>query len=120
MALRRARFLVVSIAIGGAAVAQPFHLSTPVAAQSATRTFKVAFYNIQSGKGMQPVAGGVSTFADTTNCTDRTQPLNAWGAGVVQAELTARIGNDPSVVALGLAEAWPCATPDAVRQVLGW
>lgn len=64
--------------------------------------------------------GFPATFADTSNCTDRTQPLNAWGVGAVQAELAAKVGNDPSIVALGLAEAWPCAAPAAVKTALGW
>jgi exonuclease III len=82
--------------------------------------FRVAFYNIRSGKGSQPLRGHPSPFAETDNCTDTSKPVNAWGAGVVQRELTSRIGADDSVVALGLAEAWNCAKPSAVRQALGW
>jgi hypothetical protein len=93
----------------------------PILAQAAPPTsFKVAFFNIKSGKGQIALSGFPTTFADTINCTDRTQPLNAWGVGAVQAELTAKVGNDPSVVALGLAEAWTCATPAAVKTTLGW
>ena len=40
--------------------------------------------------------------------------------GVVQSELIAKVGNDSRVISLGLAEAWPCATPAAVRAALGW
>jgi Bacterial Ig domain len=83
-------------------------------------TVKLAFFNIKSGKGQIALPGFPATFADTNNCTDRTQPLNAWGVGAVQAELTTKIANDPSVISLGLAEAWPCATPSAVRAALGW
>ena len=57
----------------------------PAAAQSAT--IKVAFWNVRSGKGAPALAGHASPFVDTTNCTDLTQPLNAWGVGAVQAEL---------------------------------
>jgi hypothetical protein len=39
--------------------------------------------------------------------------------GFVQAELRARF-DDPSVIALGLQEAWPCGTAENVRAVLGW
>lgn len=82
--------------------------------------FKLAYYNIQGGNGERPLSGFPSTFAENGNCTDPSQPLNAWGEGVVQQELTARIASDPSVVALGLAESWGCAHPAAVQGVLGW
>jgi hypothetical protein len=83
-------------------------------------TFTIAFYNIRSGKGSQPLKGHAAAFAEADNCTDRSKPINAWGAGVVQRELTSHIGADDSVVALGLAEAWNCAQPPAVRLALGW
>ena len=92
----------------------------PLAGQTTPATLKLAFFNIKSGKGQVALTGFPRTFADTSNCTDASQPLNAWGVGAVQAELKAKIGNDPSVISLGLAEAWPCATPAAVRAVLGW
>jgi hypothetical protein len=90
-----------------------------LSAQSEATTFKVAFYNIQSGKGAQPLSGS-TTFVDTPNCTDPAQPLNAWGVGIVQSELLAHVNNDPSIVALGLAEAWACAEPANVKKALGW
>ena len=95
-------------------------LSSPLAAQAGPTSFKVAFLNIKSGKGQIALPGFPATFADTSNCTDRSQPINAWGVGEVQAELAAKVGNDPSIVALGLAEAWRCATPAAVKTALGW
>ena len=82
--------------------------------------FKVAYYNIQGGNGERPLPGYPSTFTENGNCTDASQPLNAWGEGIVQQELTARIRNDPSIVALGLGESWGCAHPAAVQSVLGW
>ena len=94
-------------------------LATPLA-QSAPGSFKLAFYNIKSGKGQVALPGAPSTFADTSNCTNRQIPLNAWGMGVVQSVLRTQVAADAEVVALGLAEAWPCATPAAVREVLGW
>jgi hypothetical protein len=100
---------VVSIALPCAAAAQ----GTPA-------TFKVAFYNIQSGKGEPALAGHPATFPDTVNCTDNTQPLNAWGLGMIQQHLVNAVGNDPRVVALGLAEAWLCGSPENVRRALGW
>jgi len=97
---------------------------------SAQSRFEIAFYNIRSGKGSQPLRGHPSAFAESDNCTDTKKPINAWGAGVVQRELTTRLNGDADrrgagargvdVVALGLAEAWNCARPSAVRQALGW
>ena len=55
------------------------------------------------------------SFSDGSDCT-----TNAWGAGVVQTALVDSVANDPAVLALGLAEAWACATPAAVQKVLGW
>ncbi|MCU1382864.1 MAG: hypothetical protein JWL71_1561 [Acidobacteria bacterium] len=88
--------------------------------RAAPATFKVAFYNIRSGKGIQPLRGRAAPFAETDNCTDRGRPVNAWGAGVVQRELIERLGRDQTVIALGLAEAWNCASPEQVRAALGW
>ena len=87
-----------------------------------TPTFKVAWFNIQSGKGEPAMAGHQSHFVDTTNCTDPSQPMNGWATGLVQAHLTNSVGADPKVVALGLAEAWAstCGSPEHVRAVLGW
>lgn len=89
----------------------------PVAAQSPT--FKVAYYNLQSGRGTGGLPGRPVHFAATSNCSDASQPLNAWGAGFFQEHLRAALA-DPQIVALGVSESWPCATPAAVRQVLGW
>jgi hypothetical protein len=90
-----------------------------VGAAQTDGTFKLAYYNIKSGRGQVGLTG-VSTFSDTGNCTDRARPLNAWGTGLVQQHLLASIRNDPAVVALGLGEAWACGSPENVRQVLGW
>src|SRR5690349_7389017 len=97
-------------------------LGTPglLAAQPAPpATFKLAFFNIQSGKGEVGFPGRPVMFADTQNCTDPTQPVNAWAVGFVQNAL-APVRNDPSVIALGLAEAWVCGSAENVRQTLGW
>src|SRR5207248_8938135 len=89
------------------------------AAQTAP-TYKVGWFNIQSGKGEAPLPGHPSSFVENLNCTDPSQPLNAWGVGVIQAELKAKIGADPGVIALGVTEAWTCGSPDNVRNALGW
>jgi exonuclease III len=91
----------------------------PVSAQTLSPV-KVAFYNIQGGKGEPGFPGRSQPFVDTANCVDTTKPLNAWGVGFVQRTLTAKLGSDPSVIALGLAEAWICATPENVRRTLNW
>ncbi len=91
-------------------------------AQSAPATFKVGFYNIQSGKGEPGLPGRATPFVDSGNCTDATQPLNAWGTGFIQQHLAGSLGADPRVVALGLTEAWStvCGSPENVRLALGW
>jgi hypothetical protein len=38
----------------------------------------------------------------------------------VQQHLRQAIADDPDVVALGLGEAWPCGSPENVRNALGW
>jgi endonuclease/exonuclease/phosphatase family metal-dependent hydrolase len=85
-------------------------------------TLKVGFYNIRAGKGVLALPGRTTPFVDNNNCTDSSQPMNAWGVGFVQRELVAKIGNDPAVIALGLGEAWAdlCASPERVRATLGW
>ena len=42
----------------------------PSSATAQSSTFKVAWYNIQSGKGEPAMTGHPSTFSDVTNCTD--------------------------------------------------
>lgn len=88
-------------------------------AEAQSPTFKVAYLNVQSGKGSVGLAGRPVHFFSTANCNDPSQPLNAWGVGFFQEHLRAAVA-DPQIVALGIAEAWPCATPLALRQALGW
>ena len=102
----------------GAFCAGLLALASPAPAFAAN--FKIAYWNIKSGKGQIALPGHPSTFADTTNCTNSALPLNAWGMKLVQQELLTSVAGDPEIVALGLAEAWTCATPEAVRAVLGW
>ena len=87
---------------------------------AAPGSVKLAFFNIQSGKGEVGLPGRPVLFTDTQNCSDTTQPVNAWGVGLVQRELVKAIKNDPAVIALGLGEAWLCGSPENVRQLLGW
>ncbi len=99
-------------------------LSVPAAAsaQSAPASFKLAWFNIQSGKGEPGMPGHLIRFPDSTNCTNTALPMNGWGIGFVQQHLINSVGNDPKVVALGLSEAWAsvCGSPENVRQLLGW
>lgn len=85
-------------------------------------TFKIAFLNIQAGRGEPGFPGRTCVFQDTTNCSDLTQPLNAWGHGVIQDELIRVVQNDPEVIAIGLAEAWEtlCGSGRQVQALLGW
>ncbi len=95
------------------AASMPFAAARPAG-------FKVAFYNIRSGQGVQPLRGHPSPFVDGSNCDPSSgRPMNAWGVGLVQRELD-RLAADPQVVALGLAEAWLCAYPKNVAKALGW
>lgn len=103
----------------GAAVA----LTSAIAfAQRAPATFKVGFFNIQSGKGQPAMRGRPLPFSDTANCTDTSKPVNAWATGLVQQHLVKSVGSDSKVVALGLAESWAsvCGSPERVRKVLDW
>ena len=92
----------------------------PLGAQSAPPHIKIAYWNIQSGFGQSGLPGTSCAFTEGANCTDASQPLNAWGMHVVQDTLAAAVKNDPAVVALGLSEAWACGTATAVQQFLGW
>ena len=109
LARRRARGLVCLLSLACLLTGSVAH----------AQTFKLAYWNIKSGKGQIALDGYPATFVDTSNCTDPTQPLNAWGAGLVPQEL-AKLNADPRIVALGLGEAWLCATPQRVRAALGW
>ena len=90
-----------------------------VAVNASGQTFKIANWNIRSGKGIAALAGPRHFNSDTNNCTDPTAALNAWGVGVPQAELQ-KLNSDPAIVALALEEAWHCAAPARVREALGW
>lgn len=105
----------LAVCAAGACFSHTFDAQTP-------SSYKVAFFNIQAGKGEQAVAGYYAPFTENMNCTDPAQPLNAWGVGFLQQHLRAGVGNDPAVVALGLAEAWTstCGSHERVRQALGW
>jgi len=80
--------------------------------------FKVATWNIRSGMGIAGF-GTTSWTSNTLNCTNASQPMNAWGVGLPQAEL-ARIAADRSIIAFAVQEAWNCGNPSNVNGVLGF
>lgn len=100
------RLLIVFAAAAGQTVA-----SQPPPASS--ETFKVANWNVRSGMGIN----GKNPQIDhsTTDCR-----LNASKPGGPFWPAMDAIKNDPAVIALGMQEAWACATPEAVRDHLGW
>jgi endonuclease/exonuclease/phosphatase family metal-dependent hydrolase len=63
--------------------------------------------------------GTTSWSHDTVNCHDRSKPINAWGIGLPQAQLE-HLAADREIVAVGLQEAWNCASPAAVNAILGF
>lgn len=98
-------------------------LCQPCGATAQTITsFKIASYNIESGNGEPGLPGRTATFVKSSNCTDASKPMNAWGVGFVQGMLRRDIAPDSSIVALALSESWQtvCGSPEHVQQVLGW
>lgn len=111
----KAAYLVLTGLVVAAALAVPVE---QVAAQrAAVRTFKVATWNIRSGMGVR--RSSEPWDHTTLNCTDPSKPVNAWGIGMPQRELTA-LRDDPAVVALALQESWNCGKPRNVNAVLGF
>src|SRR6187549_3458084 len=89
--------------------------SSVIPLHAADVTLKVGFWNVRAGKGVAGLAGHAAPYVDTANCTDPSQPLNAWGTGAMQTEMRSALA-DPSVIALGLAESWGnmCGSPENV------
>ncbi len=123
--LRRSAIALGFAALAGAchgsdasSPAAPSPLAAGTPAVTAPRIFKVATWNIRSGMGIR----GFTTTSwshETINCTDRSKPVNAWGIGLPQAELS-RLKDDPAVIALALQEAWNCGNPNNVNGVMGF
>lgn len=90
-------------------------LVPPVSSQEtdALPAFKVANWNVRSGMGI----GGKKPRIDdnSTDCS-----VNASKPGGPFWPAMDAIKNDAGVVALGVQEAWACATPEAIRKHLGW
>jgi hypothetical protein len=84
----------------------------------ASALFKVATWNIRSGMGISGFAT-TNWSSNTLNCTNPSQPMNAWGMHLPQAELE-KIRVDPQIVAMAIQEAWYCGSPSNVNGVLGF
>lgn len=108
---------VMILACGGSP-AQPAAANAAAGEIAQPAAFKVATWNIRSGQG---IAGFSTTnwTSNTPNCTDRSQPLNAWGMGLPQAEL-GKVRDDRSIVAFAVQESWACGNPSNVNSVLGF
>ena len=81
----------------------------------------VATWNVRGGSGIGGWVGTAPFRSTTGNCTDRSAPLNAWGAGFIQPFITRDIAADPSVVAFATQEGWGCARSSQMASLLtGW
>jgi hypothetical protein len=90
------------------------HLAVALGVAQA-QTFRIAEWNVRSGFGRDAILNGNNNvFVEGNNCT-----TNAWGVNAVQQQLIDHVKNDPLVVALVVNEAWTCATPQAIVNVLG-
>jgi hypothetical protein len=119
-ALRTWKVKWAAIALAASAFTVHHRHDGAVLAQTGPLTFKIAFWNMRGGSGQSQLPGRSCSFTMNSNCTDVSQPLNAWGMHVVQDALIRSVRNDAAIVALGVVEAWGCAMPQAIRQVLAW
>jgi endonuclease/exonuclease/phosphatase family metal-dependent hydrolase len=103
---RDASFVLVLVVVAAARSISP---AQPAPASA----FKVANWNVRSGMGI----GGKKPQIDhnTTDCR-----LNASKPGGPFWPAMDVIKTDADVVALGVQEAWACATPEAILAYLGW
>lgn len=105
----------IAFACGGAPT-KPSATVNAAAAQQ--QPFKVATWNVRSGMGIRGFSS-TGWSSDTTNCTDSSKPMNAWGKGLPQ-EVLSQIRNDVSIVAFAVQEAWGCGSPSNINGVLGF
>jgi len=83
------------------------------AQQSRTEPFRVANWNVRSGMGIAGKKPHINS--DTTDCT-----LNASKPGGPFWPALDVVKDDKEIIALGVQEAWACATPEKMRAYLGW
>src|SRR5262245_29805225 len=101
----RVSFVLVAIAVA--------HVVSS-AQESRSEPFRVANWNVRSGMG---IAGKKNPRinSDTTDCT-----LNASKPGGPFWPALNTVRDDKEIIALGVQEAWACATPEKMRAYLGW
>ena len=89
-------------------------IAAAISMQPPAATFKVANWNVRSGMG---IAGTKNPRinSDSTDCT-----VNASKPGGPFWPAMDAVKDDAAVIALGVQEAWACATPEKVRAYLGW
>jgi len=94
-------------------LAASIHSASSPQEPDALPAFKVANWNVRSGMGI----GGKKPRIDdnTTDCS-----LNASKPGGPFWPAMDAVKNDAAIVALGVQEAWACATPEAIVKYLGW
>ena len=110
--------LILSSIIAFGVVACAGSPNSPSQRSPTGTAFKVATWNIRSGMGIRGFTASAWS-EDTTNCVDRTKPINAWAIGLPQAQLE-RLAADQGIVAAAFQEAWNCASPSAINAVLGF
>ena len=112
------RFKLIVIGVTAFAAACTGSPNSPSQRSPTGIAFKVATWNIRSGMGIR----GFNTTEwshETTNCTDRSKPINAWAVGLPQAQLE-RLAADTIIVAMAVQEAWNCGSPAAINAILGF
>jgi exonuclease III len=102
-----ARVLFVLVIIAAARIVSP-------AQESRAESFKVANWNVRSGMGIA-AKKNPRINSETTDCT-----LNASKPGGPFWPAMNTVKDDKAIVALGVQEAWACATPEKIRAYLDW
>jgi len=113
----RARRLVVLAMLAAMPMVVSDTCLTPVLSQAAQRpdvTFKVANWNVRSGMGIA-ARKAPQINSNTADCTQ-----NASKPGGPFWPAMDTVKQDAEIVALGVQEAWACATPEKIRAYLGW
>jgi exonuclease III len=102
-----ARVWFVLVIIAAARIVSP-------AQGSRAESFKVANWNVRSGMGIA-AKKNPRINSETTDCT-----LNASKPGGPFWPAMNTVKDDKAIVALGVQEAWACATPEKIRAYLDW
>jgi hypothetical protein len=114
----RLAYVLLTAAVTSLLLAVPRGQQIPQLQRVPDLTFKVATWNVRSGMGIHGL-GARAFNHESSNCTDPTKPLNAWGVGYPQQQLE-MIRDDMSIVALAVQEAWNCASPRNINAILGF